>query len=68
VSGADLVTLLAWVGVAVVGVFLAAWARYFIVRNGAEEEVARLRVPIAATVVLVVLLVVLAVAQPPAAT
>jgi hypothetical protein len=68
VSGAHLVTLLAWVGVAVVGVFLAAWARYFIVRNGPEEEVARLRVPIAATVVLVVLLVVLAVAQPPAAT
>lgn len=67
-SSADLVTLLAWVGTALVAGFIAAWARYFILRNSAEEEVARLRLPVAVTVVLVVVLVVLAVTEPPSST
>lgn len=63
-SGADLVSLLAWVGVAVLGLCIGAWARYFIIKNGAEEEEARLRLPVAATVAMVLVLVVLAVVEP----
>lgn len=63
-SGADLVTLLAWVGTALVAAFIAAWARYFLLRTSDEEEVARLRLPVAVTVALVVVLAVLAVTEP----
>ena len=63
-SRADLVTLLAWLGVALVGGCIAAWARYAVLRTSADDEVARLRVPVAVTLALVVVLAALVVASP----
>lgn len=63
-SRADLVTVLAWVGTGLVAASIGAWARYAILRNSADEEPARLRLPVVLTVALVVALLVLVLAEP----
>ena len=65
-SGADLVSLLAWAGVAVLAATIAAWARYAMLRTSTDEVTASLRLPVAATAVLVVVVLVLVVAEPSA--
>lgn len=55
------------VGPVLVALTLAMWARYFIIRFGDDDEVARWRVPVVLTVVLVITLVVVAVLEEPLA-
>lgn len=54
-------------GPAMVALALAMWARYFLIRFGEDDEVPRLRAPVAATVALVVTLVLIAVLEEPVA-
>lgn len=67
-SGADLVSLVAWGGTAVLALCIAAWARYFIIKNGDEDVVASLRLPVATTLALLVVVGVLLAVQPATGT